>query len=133
MAMDGLRPSVRKGGFAQRASKAADAQTGGASARTSRYGGFDRREPVVQAPDSPSVEPRPSGARLPDGSQRTYRRVRMLAALVAVSVAVSFAALVYGLWAGAASASAAEEAAAGADPVLGAAADVRAGVVTAPG
>lgn len=129
MTIDGLRPSTRKGGFAQRASKAADAQADGASARTSRYGGFDRGGPVAQTPDSLSVEPRPSGAQLPDGSQRTYRRVRMLAALVAVSVAVSFAAIVYGLWARAASASAVEEATAGAAPVLVAATDIHAGDV----
>ena len=53
----------------------------------------------------------------------------MLAALVAVSVAVSFAAIVYGLWARAASASAVEEATAGAAPVLVAATDIRAGDV----
>lgn len=117
------------GGFAARASRRTTgegvAAAGGGGARP----GFGAPGGGVQATASmPAVaadRAKPSAAAKPRPGDTA--RVKRLATIAAVSVALALTSVAYGLWSAAASRAAVEHATAGALPTLVAAADIRAG------
>lgn len=135
MMMDGNGgdAAVRGGGFAARASRCGtDGSRGRAASggEGGRSGFVAPRGPAQGIAAMPAVAPdRAMPATTARPRKGDTARVKRLAAVVAVSVALAAVSISYGLWSAASSRAAVEHATAGALPTLVAVADIRAGDV----
>lgn len=132
MGGNGGDSAMRGGGLAARASRRSfegDAPGEGGDRRAG-FSAARAAEGAVAATSSTGSER--AGAHTPASQRQGQRpgqasRVKRLAAIVAVSVALSVVSLAYGVWASAASRAAVDEATSGALPTLVAASDIHAG------